>query len=160
MWICAGARGATSITQTNVSWSNLYTTNGNTQYAELWVGVVSGSPGTTATVNFASSTRVQAFGVEVTTAFSTAGTAATSTGNASRGAFSGPLTTSAGDIVVGITSNNSSAYGMSMPNVPYAVVQAGGQGNGFILSSPGCPIYSQSMFDAASNVIQALVIIS
>ena len=50
--VSARSRGCNSITQTNVTWTNLATKVGNSQNLEIWKGVVSASAGTTATFAF------------------------------------------------------------------------------------------------------------
>lgn len=50
--VSSRSRGCNSITQTNVAWTQRYTASGNSQFLELWTGVVSAAPGTTATFAF------------------------------------------------------------------------------------------------------------
>lgn len=82
MVIYANGRGANSITQTNVVWTQRYTGNGNGAYLEVWTGVVSASAGTTATANFTGSNGqyAQTFVVDAVTPFTSA-TALTTTTN-------------------------------------------------------------------------------
>jgi hypothetical protein len=54
--VMSSGRGANSITQTNVTWTKAYGGNGNSQFGELWRGVVAGgASGTTATIAFTGS---------------------------------------------------------------------------------------------------------
>lgn len=50
--IGASGRGANSITQTNVTWTKRYGSSGNSQFFEVWTGVVTGAAGTGITANF------------------------------------------------------------------------------------------------------------
>lgn len=59
MVVLSRGRGANSITQTNVTWTQRYTDNANSNWVEVWTGVVSGTGGTTATVAFTGSNNQQ-----------------------------------------------------------------------------------------------------
>ncbi len=96
--VYATGRGANSITQTNVTWTQRYTGNGNSSYLEVWTGVASASAGTTATAAFTGSNTqyVEIFTVNsaasaftaasaVTTATSASGATATVSGAATAG---------------------------------------------------------------------------
>lgn len=147
--VCSNSRGASSITQTNVTWTNLFTGNDGTRWTELWVGVVAASAGTTATVNFASSTRMQALGIEMTNVFTTAAANTAATSNQV-----GPLSTSSGDYVFVIATHTSSGGAVLIPNVQHIPIGAtGGQGAGALLISPGGSIYAQRSTDVNSRMV-------
>lgn len=59
--VMSTGRGCNSITQTNVTWTQRYTGNGNSQWFEVWTGVVAGgAAGTTATFAFTGANKVSA----------------------------------------------------------------------------------------------------
>lgn len=80
--VYAVGRGANSITETNVTWTQRYTGNGNSSFLEVWTGVCSGTGGTTATAAFTGSnvSYVEVFTVNsAASAFTAAAASATAT---------------------------------------------------------------------------------
>lgn len=160
-FVGASGRGATSITQTNVAWTRLLTNNGNSYYTEVWVGVVSASPGTTATVNYASGTTSQCAVIELpadsTPAFSTAGTPQTVTGTGALAQVP-ELNCSVGDWVVwlGGAAITSSYSGANMPYLP--VLPTGGLLRGGILKAVGGK-FSVWSVQSASGAFNELAVV-
>ena len=115
-------RGASSITQTNVTWTQRYTGNAGGVYVEVWTGAISGAAGTTVTVNFASATKSSCTFTELSeSAFTSVGTAVTAT----NGLLSLTGATAGQVCVYAETSfNANTAYVAS--NLPFAPVQSGG----------------------------------
>ncbi len=72
-------RAANSITQTNVAWTLLNSYNGNSEFIQVWLGVVSASPGTSATLAFTGTAANYAYIFEPVPVFTTAGTRVQST---------------------------------------------------------------------------------
>lgn len=150
---CSAARGANSITQTNVTWTNRYTGNGNSLYTELWTGVTSGTGGTTATVNFTGSNNQYNIYIELPStypAFTTVGTTVTGTAASGTVYNLGDLATASGDYVVWIiTAGQASSY--TIMNHPYMPAAAtGGIGRAGFLRSNGGPLALTSI-NVASN---------
>lgn len=84
--VAAGSRGCNSITQTNVTWTQRYASSGNSNFVEVWTGVVSGTAGTTATFNFTGSGTQQCAVVclnEAPSAFTAAASIGTDTSGSS-----------------------------------------------------------------------------
>jgi len=128
-------RGASSITQTNVTWTQRYTGNGNSQFFEVWTGAISGTAGTSVTVNFASATRSNVEVYEINHAdFTSVGTAVTNTGSATTIYTMGPLTSpSRGSICVGGITTNGAGSQYGGMNIPFFSANFfGGQGRGVI----------------------------
>ena len=101
-YACVGSAsaGPTSITQTNVTWTQLYTGDDGSRWTELWKGVPSGTPGTTATVNFAVARKV---GVSMWTepvAYTSATAIGTSTGGGARTVYASPTPSLGAEIAV------------------------------------------------------------
>lgn len=136
--IVAGrTRGANSITQTNVVWTQLVTYNGNSQYIEIWKGVISASAATGATAAFTGSANNYLQVVEVAHTLGTAGSSVNGTGTGASFAI-GPLTASAGSFVIAAVSSNSPAGGMLLSGIPnQALDGAGAAGKALMLFSPG-----------------------
>lgn len=130
--VCSRTNAPTSISQTNVTWTQRYTNSGNSQYVEVWTGAITGSAGTTVTVNFGGSTTSWAEVYEIDhAAFTSATGLATQTSSGSTNASAGPIGGTNGDYCVFAVSANgpSSAYGTI--NLPYVCASVtGGQGAG------------------------------
>lgn len=129
MIVQSETRGASSITQTNVTWTQRYTGNSGGVYVEVWTGAITGAAGTAATVNFASATKSACIFVELDlSALTAVGTAATSTSGvlALTGESDGAL------VVFAETSFNTNV-GYSVANVPFAPIQYGGCLNAGVL---------------------------
>ncbi len=134
-FVYSTARGCNSITQTNVTWTQRYTGNGNSEFFEVWTGVVSGTAGTTATFAFTGSNTQYCEVINVTNAAS-AFTAASSvtTGTASGTALvsvstSQGLTVGNYYVVGGVAAAPASSYQITThPFQPLAY--SGGQGAG------------------------------
>lgn len=159
-------RGANSISQTNVTWTQRYTGNGNSQYLEVWTGVASSTGGTTATFNFTGSNNqfCEVFTVNSATSAFTAGTAAsTATGSATAlatvSASGTPLTEGAYVIFGCSAAAPSSSYGAA--SSPYRPLSAfGGQGRGGITRINGKALSYWSLSSSAVNFFTAIVVIS
>lgn len=152
----------TSITQTNVTWTQRYTGNGNSQYFEVWTGAITGAAGTTVTVNFGSSTTSQIEVYEYNHAeFTSAGSAATTTSSGGTNVQMSKTGLTDGDYVVfGISANGpSSAYGGC--NLPfYPATPFGGQGRGATLIFSGGIAAVWSVLSSSVAYFGAIVKIS
>lgn len=155
-------RVCNSITQTNVTWTQRLTSNGNSKYVEIWTGVVASTGGTTATAAFTGTNDCAMTYIELPStapAFATAGTPVVAT------AASGtvytlhePVNTTLGDYYIwGITAGQASSY--SMMNQSYVPFQ-GGTGGFFrcgMLRSHGGPLALTSI-NVASNAYRAVLV--
>jgi hypothetical protein len=115
--VLSEGRGASSITQTNVTWTQRYTGSAGGLFVEVWTGAIAGAAGTTVTANFASGTKSYFSVAELdVAALTSAGTAATSTTGvlALTGETEGAL------CIYGNTSFNSNT-GFAWSNVPLAL---------------------------------------
>lgn len=128
-------RGANSITQTNVVWTQRYTGNGNNQYFEIWTGVVSASAGTTATIALTGSNKVfaETFVVDGIAPFTAAAALSSGTATAGSGTVSAHQATAgaAGDLVICAVSANSPASAYQGVNVPAGVTGTSALGGAF-----------------------------
>ncbi len=158
-FVGANGRGVTSVTQTNVTWTQLYTGNDGTVWTEIWIGVVNASPGTTATFNFASSTRSQIIVKEVTNAYSAVGTAVTATGGVTFLA-AGPLTAAAGAQVIGVIVAASGGSGTSVMSCPFTLPTAGGQARMFWGTSIGTPVTAIAINNGGFQTRVAMMVLS
>lgn len=149
MLVKGATRGANSITQTNVAWTRITNYNGNNQFVEVWLGVVSASPGTTAVIAFTGSAINYAYGFESPVNFTTAGTRVQNTGTGTTIDI-GPMSTTPGEYVIGFVGSASPSFGMILPNVPYHPLSGVGlQGRGFILVAPTTTAYLNSFNNTA-----------
>lgn len=154
-------RGANSITQTNVVWTQRYTGNGNSQWLEVWTGVVSASAGTTATLAFTGSNvqYAQSFVVSNVTPFTSA-TALTTATNAASTLITLEGTGTVGDYVVwGVSAAlPSSAYhGCSQAYTPVAAAFGGAGRCGITRLGVATPISLWSLSSGSSSHFAALV---
>ena len=151
-----GSTGRTvnSITQTNVTWTQLKTFNANSQSVELWRGVVSGgSGGTTATIALTGSNVTAATIIEVGTNLGSSASAGTTYSQASGTVFTPTVTayasTTAGRYLVWCASGNNTSY--VMPFAPFATwINAGGQLAMAVGPSPGGSVSAPYGFVASS----------
>lgn len=122
------SRGASSITQTNVTWTKLYGGNSSNFYFEVWAGAKTGAAGTTVTANFASSTQSYISVCEYDHAeFTTAGTAATATNSLiNTDIWLGPVTVTPGRMVVFGDTGWSTDLGVGSSSQPAAWTGIGG----------------------------------
>lgn len=155
-------RGANSITQTNVSWTQLATFNGNNQWIEFWLGVVSASANATATANFTGVNASDLIIAEIAQAFSTAGTPVTSTGNSTETTVP-YLTADAGDYVLaGVSSNTlTSNSGALISCVPCIEIRGSGhRARGLLAIAPSGQINFYGFQSAAVAWSAMAVVIS
>ena len=136
-------RGANSITQTNVTWTQRYTGNGNSQYFEVWTGVVASSPGTTATVALTGANKVfaETFQVDGVSSWTTAAALTSGTTTAGSGTANAHQATAgaAGDYVIAAVSANSPASAYQGINVEANVTGSsavGGAGRFMMVRAP------------------------
>ena len=152
--VMSEGRGATSITQTNVTWTNLYTGNNGTYWVEFWAGTITGTAGTTCTVNFASSTKSECdfFEFNRSSPFTTAGTAVTKTGlTTGTWALLGPISGTAGAVCIfGFTAFNADiGYGTCSKPVSWGTVGSCLASGSFFLG--GSPEYLTLVFSGTSG---------
>ena len=57
--IQSDGRAATSVTQTNVTWTEMFTANNGSLYTSFWVGAITDAAGTTISADYASSTKAE-----------------------------------------------------------------------------------------------------
>ena len=151
-------RGCNSITQTNVVWTQRYTGNGNSQYFEIWTGVVSASAGTTATFAFTGSNKQQIETFVVAGAGNwTSGTIQGSSATSSSATLltnSAALTTAGDYVILGISRNSpaSSYTAMSQAYTPTSTGVFGGAGTAEVFRA-GANLFA-SMFSIASSSVQ------
>jgi len=156
-------RGANSITQTNVVWTNRYTGNGNSQYIEVWTGVASASAGTTATFAFTGNnvqyceTFVVAGGAS---AFTTATASATGTAAATALATvaASGLTVGSYYLLLCSSYNSSSSYAGSSHDFRY-LSEFGGAGRGGVVRANGAAISYWSLSSSAVDYFTAIIAI-
>jgi hypothetical protein len=161
--VYSSTRGCNSISQTNVTWTQRYTGNGNSRYFEVWTGVAAASPGTTATFNFTGSATQYCEIYEITDApaFTTGTVQTTGTGSA---ALVPPMDASAltkDDWVIwGITQSGiTSSY--SAGNQPYTYGTAtGGTGRGGIFQAIGKRFAVWSVGSSSAAYFGAIVKLS
>ena len=140
--VCSTGRGATSITQTNVTWAQLGTVNGNGQYLEVWKGTVGAAAGTAVTANFTGSNKEQLIVFEMTNSFTTLGSPATATSASATNWQQGALATNPGDYVIAGISGNSPSTDDLKCNMPaYPLNIWGGAGNAVLARSIGGDLY-------------------
>jgi len=158
-------RVCNSITQTNVTWTQRLTSNGNSRYVEIWTGVVSSSAGTTATAAFTGTNDCAMTYIELSStapAFATAGTPAVNT------AASGTVysvnentQTTLGDYYFwGVTAGQASSY--TIASQDHLIFQ-GGTGGYFrcgMMRSHGGPLTVVSINVASNAYRMALVKLS
>lgn len=164
--VYAIGRGANSITQTNVTWTQRYTGNGNSQYLEVWTGVAASSAGTTATAAFTGSNTQY---VEVFTVNSAASdfTAAAANGTATAASAALATVSNATAITVGsyvlfacsAGSAAASSYGAcSHDYIPLTAF--GGVARSGIFRANGTGVSYWSISSSAVNYFTAIVILS
>lgn len=107
-------RGCNSITQTNVTWTQRYTGNSGSRWAEIWTGVASATTGTTATFAFTGANTQQCgvFQMPNTNLNFTSATASnTASGTGTNAAFGWAITEGDYYIVIYSGGNPASGYG-------------------------------------------------
>lgn len=155
------SRGANSITQTNVVWTKRYGSSGNSRFFEVWVGVVSASPGTTATVAFTGANVQYCEVYELTDAPAFTTGTALSTATAATTALAGPMEGVAltpGDWLVWGVAQPSAASSYSGANQPYSFgTSSGGAGRGGFARALSTHFAVWSLGSGAQNYFGALV---
>lgn len=134
--IMSTGRGANSITQTNVTWTQRYTGNGNSQYFEVWTAAVSASAGTTATAAFTGANKAEiiTFVVSGASAFTAAAIVGSSATSASATILTNTCTpAAAGDYVICGYSRNGPVSSYGALNVAYTGLDIyGGQASAMV----------------------------
>jgi len=156
-------RGCNSITQTNVVWTQRYTGNGNSQYVEVWTGVVSASAGTTATFAFTGSnsgyfeTFVVGGGAS---AFTAATASATATSTAALATVSATGLTAGNFYILACSANNpTSSYGSASDSV-YPLSPFGGAGRGAVMRANGTSVSYWSLSSSGVAHFAAIIALS
>jgi len=156
-------RGCDSITQTNVAWTKRYTGNGNSQYLEVWTGVVSASPGTTATFAFTGTNHqvCEVFELPDAPAFTAASALATSTAATTARASVGASSAAVGDwLIWGVSSNNAAGSISNVDQSHTYLSVVGGQGRGGVLVAQSNSLSFWSTSDSAVSHFSAIVKLS
>jgi hypothetical protein len=152
-------RGCNSITQTNVTWTQRYTGNGNSQWIEVWTGVVAGgAAGTTATFAFTGANKNYCEVLQVATAFTAA--SASITGTAATTALSAVQASglTVGNYYLALTSANgaASSYAGLSTDGSY-LAPFGGQGSGFLMRLTQTSIAYWTLTATAVNYFKAII---
>jgi hypothetical protein len=124
----ASGRGASSITQTNVTWTKRYETNSSGVYLEIWTGARSGTAGTDVTFNFASSTQINISCWEIDqNELTSVGTPATGSYNISSTEATAVLYgIPAGTLCLAAVASYNANTGYMFSNLPFAASGMGG----------------------------------
>lgn len=131
-FIGANGRAVSSISQSNVTWTLLSAYNGNSQYVEVWKGVVGASASTSVTVNTGSSNWISVGIIELDISDLTYVQRATNTGSGAPPShfYAGPVDTDAGTLVAFVVSEGNGSTSMrpeiSGPHAPIVFLDGTG----------------------------------
>ena len=150
-------RGATGVSSTNTTWTQMIVGNDATSYYEVWVGVAAASAGTIITVTTGSSNYASLVAMEITDALTpTAGSyfsgAMGPPGSNGFPGMSGILTTTSGRLLAFLYgADNSTDQLVCIPSVPH-VGMTGQTANGTALAVGYAPNGSVSMIGLGGSV--------
>jgi hypothetical protein len=161
--VTSRGRGCNSITQTNVTWTQRYTGNGNSQYIEVWTGVVSAAAGTTATFAFTGTNNQQCatFQVVGSSAFTSVSSSGTATAAATALSSLSVSNLTVGNWYIAVCSANSptSSYG-SMTQPVTSLSMVGGAMRAGIFRPIGTSLTWWSLSSSAVDHFTAVVALS
>lgn len=158
-------RAPNSVTGTNMTWTQRYTGNGNSQHLSVYTGVAASSAGTSVTASFTGSNnqQIDVFTIDSPSALTAASAAATATAASTAlttvSASGSPVVEGAYVIAATCAASPTSSYSGFTHPVRH-ISAFGGQGRSGITQMNGRAIAYWSLSSSAVNFFTAIIVIS